>query len=395
MKKGIKKIGALLLAGLLLVQGTAYAEDAASTGETDTEQGAVSEQTGEKTPGKTYSNGIYEYEVLPDGKSVQLGVLEKDIIPGSSKLILPREIDGMPVKEVKWILSVLEVNDLRRAPIDVVIPDGVEIIKSFNKDSLLRSLDIGKDVREIENSAFVACKNLKRVTGGEGVQIIGSHAFSGCKSLTSMPEFWKNKFQNSHRIGYDLFSASGIKSVTYNKYLDQVAVRMFEGCKGLKRVTLTKQHTIMFRAFENCKSLKKVKFCNGLEYISYCAFKWCEKLEEAKLPNSVEEMGLKAFQHCRSMKKVTLPKSLTYLGPQTFQDCRSLKEIKIPKSLKKIEFKTFQGCKNLKKAVIPKTVKSIQKTAFSGCKRLVIYCPKGSYAHKFAKKNHIKYHLQK
>lgn len=77
------------------------------------------------------------------------------------------------------------------------------------------------------------------------------------------------------------------------------------------------------------------------------------------------------------------------------QDCRSLKQIKIPKKIKKIEQKIILGCKKLKKAVIPKSVKKIHKTAFSGCKKLVIHCQKGSYAHKYAKKQHIKYQLKK
>ena len=40
---------------------------------------------------------------------------------------------------------------------------------------------------------------------------------------------------------------------------------------------------------------------------------------------------------------------------------------------------------------MPKSVKKIEKDAFKGCKKLTLYVKKGSYAHKYAKKYHVKY----
>ena len=48
----------------------------------------------------------------------------------------------------------------------------------------------------------------------------------------------------------------------------------------------------------------------------------------------------------------------------------------------------FGGAEKIK---MPKSVKKIEKDAFKGCKKLTLYVKKGSYAHKYAKKYHVKY----
>ena len=57
---------------------------------------ASSVQAEQKVPGKLYSNSVYEYEVLPDGKSICI----RSVIPKKKKVTFPSEIDSLPVKEI-------------------------------------------------------------------------------------------------------------------------------------------------------------------------------------------------------------------------------------------------------------------------------------------------------
>lgn len=76
---------------------------------------------------------------------------------------------------------------------DIVIPDTVsiggrvfKIIKISSRAftlSKITSIVIGENVREIEAAAFNASFQLVRVSMGNGVQIIGRRAFSGCENL--------------------------------------------------------------------------------------------------------------------------------------------------------------------------------------------------------------------
>ena len=87
--------------------------------------------------------------------------------------------------------------------------------------------------------------------------------------------------------------------------------------------------------------------------------------------------------------------ALSKLNYGMFSGCVKLQKVNIPKKCTYIGINTFRNCKSLRKLTIPKSVKKIDKTAFRGCKKLTLYVKKGSYAHKYAKKYHIKYKLAK
>lgn len=381
-----RKILAYILASLLLAGNMVLAENASLT------------KTEKKIPGKVYDNGKYEYEVLPDEKSIRLRQCVEDIKLKRRKVVIPQQIDGLPVKQLgnACVGGYRYAKSERSYIEEAVIPKGVEYIgkEAFLSLPNLNKVYIGDSVTKIDDAAFFLCKNLKNVEGGKNVKYIGIRAFASCKKLTKLPNFWsKSKEKIEH--GYGCFRNTGLRSVTIPRWDAEVGDLFYAECKNLRKVVFTKgQKGINSETFSDCKNLKSVEFCPGLIAIGD-SFRYCVKLEKADIPKTVKLIGRRAFQHCRSLKTVSLPNSLECLYDMAFQDCRSLKQIKIPKKIKKIEQKTFQGCKKLKKAVIPKSVKKIHKTAFSGCKKLVIHCQKGSYAHKYAKKYHIKHQFIK
>ena len=63
----------------------------------------------------------------------------------------------------------------------------------------------------------------------------------------------------------------------------------------------------------------------------------------------------------------------------------------IPSKVRRVGSKAFGNCKSLKKIKMPKSVKKIEKDAFKGCKKLTLYVKRGSYAHKYSKKYHVKH----
>ena len=76
----------------------------------------------------------------------------------------------------------------------VVIPESVEIkestyivnriaAKAFYKDTTVKTLYIGANIRYIDGSAFYGCKNLVKVSGGAKVETIATNAFAYCSKL--------------------------------------------------------------------------------------------------------------------------------------------------------------------------------------------------------------------
>ncbi len=83
---------------------------------------------------------------------------------------------------------------------------------------------------------------------------------------------------------------------------------------------------------------------------------------------TVNEIGAYAFYACTTLTKVVIPNTVTTIGNYAFAYCIELKHIEIPSSVKTIGNNVFRSSNNV-----------------------VIYCPKGSQAYKYANSNGISY----
>lgn len=95
-----------------------------------------------------------------------------------------------------------------------VTKDGVtyKVVKiaknAFKNSKKLRSITIGKNVKEIGNNAFKGCKNLTKVTTGKALTKIGKFAFAGDKKLKNI-NFSKSKKLKS--VGKKAFNGINAK----------------------------------------------------------------------------------------------------------------------------------------------------------------------------------------
>ena len=92
------------------------------------------------------------------------------------------------------------------------------------------------------------------------------------------------------------------------------------------------------------------------------------ELAEYTVPNTVTTIHSYAFFNSGNLIAVTIPDSVTTIGDSAFEYCHQVKSITIPTS-----------------------VTSIGETVFDHCEKLIINCPKNSYAQQYAMQNNIKY----
>ena len=71
------------------------------------------------------------------------------------------------------------------------------------------------------------------------------------------------------------------------------------------------------------------------------------------------------------------------IGERAFENS-SVAAVVLPEGIKKIEWFAFYGCEELVNVTIPSSVSSIGYAVFDGCSELRIFCPKSSYAEKYA-----------
>ena len=280
-------------------------------------------------------DGIYEYSLIRNKTAVRLMVLDTS---SAKEFIVPKVFHNLPVKELFYVRG--------RKWEHLIVPNGIEIIddSALSGMSHLRKVDLGKDVQYIGRQAFWGNPNLTEVTGGQNVRFVGRQAFYLCKRMKNLPDFVKN-----HR------------KCIYSQ-------AAFKNARALTNIKLSSNVQYTNALFKGCTSLKSA-YIQGKGFLPN-AKTW--KYMNKKLYNGITKLNYGMFSGCVKLQKVNIPKKCTYIGINTFRNCKSLRKLTIPKSVKKID-----------------------KTAFRGCKKLTLCVKKGSYAHKYAKKYHIKYKLVK
>ena len=209
----------------------------------------------------------------------------KGIIYSSNKLKDKIKRPKYSEKEGKFIIE----EDIRQAKkrlieytgpkdVDIVIPDGVNIIGSRVFGNCAGLIIVPDSVTTIENYAFYRCTGLTTIP--DSVTKIGYYAFHGCTSLTSIP---------------DSVTAIG------------------EG------------------AFVGCTSLTTIP--DSVTAIGDYAFIGCTSL--TTIPDSVTIIGSSAFAGCTNLKVLNISENLKSIEPGAFEKC-PIERVNIPLTMKKL-----------------------------------------------------------
>ena len=342
---------------------------------------------------ETYQD--FEYSALDDGRVKITGYNG-----GAETVVIPDTIDGKSVTSIGR-RAFEGCTNLK----SITIPNSVTEMgrRAFSGCSSLIGIAIPDSVTEIGKYAFDGCKSLTSITIPDGVTSIGDGAFYNCSSLTEIKVASENsnyvsvngvlynkdkttiicypvgKKGNNYKIpdgvtkvGSSAFiGCSSLTSITIPNSVTEIGYSVFEGCTNLKSITIPNGVTsIGDSAFEGCTSLKSITIPNGVTSIGDSAFEDCTSLKSITIPNGVTSIGDSAFEGCTSLTSITLPDSVTSIGFGAFIGCSSLTSITIPDSVTCIGDSAFNGCTSLTSITIPDSVTSIGESAFSGCSSL-------------------------
>ena len=331
------------------------------------------------------------------------------------------------------------------------IPDGTKIIgaEAFWHCERLRNIEFPDTLEEIQELAFSYCKKITKFVLTERVRELGEYVFEGCSGLSEITVTADNPYfyvrdgilfqQDEEKLVYCLRNASGIITVpdgiqiigsyAFSGCQDITRVYMpdsittieeaaFHGCTKLTRLKLSSNltaigdwafsmcgrlmeielpqrlKTIGSYAFSGCERLSEIQLPDGVEELGDNVFDCCTGLERIRLPDSIQSIGEYAFNYCIGLKKAILPAHITALPSGIFDDCYSLKDVAIPDSVVAIGSSAFSYCKSLTNVVIPDNVISISDNAFANCPDIRLVVNDGSYAKAYCERNGIDYALE-
>ena len=239
-------------------------------------------------------------------------------------------------------------------------------VGGFDSSKKLKTV-ILKACNTIEQRAFVNCTNLVSLGETASITSIGSEAFNGCESLSSIDlsncSSWPDNsvFEN----------CKSLKEIKLPSTLTEIPNCLFYGCTGLTSFDFTNITKIGSSAFEGT-GLTSVVIPASVKDIADYAFENCNNLKSVDLGN-INSIGSSAFEGT-GLTNVVIPASVKDIADNTFKNCNNLKSVDLG-NINFIGNSAFEGC-NIDSITIPATISSIGNNAFSGINYVTINATK-------------------
>ena len=210
------------------------------------------------------------------------------------------------------------------------------------------------------------------------VTAVGSYAFAGCESLTSVKIPYIQQVDE-----YAFVYCNNLSSMTVGKPFNSLGWSSFYGLNGLERLDVMDIDQFATNSFDsyyaNPLSYARHLYHNGEEvndlvihsdakHIGDFAFVYCESLKNVTIEDGLESIGDYAFYGCPSLERVEIG-AVDKIGMAAFLD-DPMTELILHEGIKSIGEYAFYECKGIKSLAFPASLQSIGETALAFCEGL-------------------------
>ncbi len=197
-------------------------------------------------------------------------------------------------------------------------------------------------------------------TVADGIEIIGSYAFSDCKAL---------------------------RTVSFPDSVQIIEEKAFFKCSRLSGPLSLPSGlvTIGDHAFFNCGDLSgTLTIPDSVTDIGWQSFSYCWDLEKVVISGVLEDTTGNAFSSCSGLTEVILPDGMTVLPTSFFEDCSALRSLTLPMGMTKVRSDAISGLNSLTELTVPVTVTTIEEQSYADPAAVTVYGYAGSYAEAYA-----------
>ncbi len=262
--------------------------------------------------------------------------------------------------------------------------------------TLLTKVDLPTPPDTIYTNTF-ACKELKEVKFGEGLQRLESEIFGNYSpEIIELP-------QSLIELAADALPAKYIQSIEPEDGIRYVGGVAYQVAEDREEYTIKAGTQSIAEELFAWRPVKKVMVPNSVTIVGERAFAG-SSIESLPVMEGVTEWPDQLFYSCQNLARITIPEHITRIGYSVFEYCSSLWQIKynaveanvmalfnqhpgrpcsfknitIGEGVKKIPTGIFDSNHGPTDIVLPKSVERIDTAAFYFCNNLrSIYLPDG------------------
>lgn len=286
-------------------------------------------------------------------------------------------------------LSTVGAEAFKKAPItSIYLPESLESIGSnCFEESNIYDFSTPSKIECIKSSTFKNCRLLKQVNFGSNVKEIESEAFTYCDSNI------KFSFNNTHELWKAIIKApnwnQGVTADKITCITDEEIPKPIE-C-NLNDV-YTSWEKLDWSPKEGDGDITITKIDANLPIVDLPAYKItkkdskyiCQKVtsvgEQAGLngeftkitmPNTITIINREAFNNALNLESFTFSKRLKVIQTNAFMNCLKLSEVKL-ETVNELSISTesFCNCEKLSNVFFPRKINSIGLHAFDDCSQL-------------------------
>ena len=269
--------------------------------------------------------------------------------------------------------------------VDFGAGEDIMILSSAFYNSGLESVEIGKNIKHIEEYAFTALKNLTEFSvdpeNGYYTSENGILFNKAKTSLITVPAGKTGSYMIPNyveKLGFGAFEESAMSGITFeeNTKLVTIGWRAFYGMKNLTEIEIPASIvSIDFYGFAECSALETVTFETGTKIagIYEGAFFGCRSLKNIMIPDSIVEISDYTFYACESLDYLPLSDTTGVLGIYDYAFAyTSITDLDLPDGLRDIGAYAFCGIRIKDLVIQPPEVKAITigLGAFAECNEL-------------------------
>lgn len=263
---------------------------------------------------------------------------------------------------------------------EYTLPTSVTTIgENAFRDAKLLKINLPETLTNIENGAFVGCKNIKEIALPDGVKTIDHMAFYRCEGLMSV--VLPSSLLEIKRATFEY--CSNLREVSIGMHVRSIADNAFDNCPTLQKFNVDENNT-------KYTSVNGILYSNKMRDLVRCplalyadeliipdmvenicdnAFAGCINIGNIRMPDNLRSIGSQAFFNT-AINIASIPSGVSSIGSMAFYGCKKLKSVSLQHFIEDIENSTFSGCENLSYVRIPMGIRKVNYGAFSGCKSL-------------------------